>query len=172
MAGNRYTAVTMDDPSEFIKFAKNDIPYLIRSTYGYDETNIGLDEIKQVYELIGLYVERCIIKVSKDGKPIAYAVCESYTPGLNMYNILDLSKIYLADKDADLNALMSAVMLEAYPFYDKFEKTKMNIFINIKHEDIYKVDVPGVEYQLIAGRGIVDRSGVIEYKNLLLNMSR
>ncbi|MDX1358150.1 MAG: hypothetical protein R3232_04915 [Clostridia bacterium] len=172
ISGNRYKAMTMDDPAEFIEFAQRKIPYLIRSTYGYDEANIGLEEIKQVYELIGLYVERCIIKVSKDGKPIAYAVCESYTPGLNMYNILDLCKIYIVDKDADLNSMMSAIMLEAYPFYDKFEKTKMNIFINIAHEDIHKVNIPGIEYQLIAGRGIVDRSGVIEYKNLLLNMSR
>jgi len=172
LSDNTYTASTMDDPTEFIDYAQMEIPYLIRSTYGYDKANINLEEIKQVYELIGLYVARCIIKIEENGRTIAYTVCESYTPGLNMFNILDLSKIYLVDKEADLNAVISAFMEEVFPFYDRFEKNRVNIFISIDHDDVEKVNLPGIKYQLIAGRGIVDRSGVIEYKNLLLNMSR
>ncbi|MBN2558342.1 MAG: PilZ domain-containing protein [Clostridia bacterium] len=167
-----YRAETMADPDMFLEYSQKNIPPLIRSTFGYNKANIDLREIKQVYELIGLYLDRCIIKVEKDGVVAAYAVCESYSPGLNLFNILDSIKVYIVEKEPDLSLIFSSILGEAIYFYEKYEKMMTYLFISLDAGIKDTIDVPGVRYSHLVGRGIVDRSGIIEYKNLMLNMSR
>lgn len=172
MKKTQYTVSTLNDYTEFVEYAKENIPHLIRSAYAYDEKDIKLTEIKQVYELIGLYLARCIIKVENQGKPVAYAVCESYSPGLNMFNLLDSIKVHIVDNDADKNIILSHITSESMYFYDRYGKSKAYLYVELEEGGKDSIFVSGLNYSTLLGRGIVDRSGVIEYKNLLLNMSR
>ncbi len=103
---------------------------------------------------------------------MAFAVCETYTPGLNLFNILDSVKVYVVEEDPDLNSILSSIANESVYFYDKYEKSKTHLFIELDPGVKDTIDVPGINYYTLFGRGIVDRSGIIEYKNLLLNMVR
>lgn len=169
---NIYQASTMNDKSDFCEFAQNNLPVLIRKTYGYDKENIDLNEIKQVYELIGIYAARSIIEVTLDGKVVAYAVCEAYTAGLNLYNVLDLIHIMIADKNEDINAVIDSIINEAMNFYNKYNKNKFNVFVQLDQGVKDSVSIPGLRYDFLVGRCIVDRDGIVEYKNLILNMTR
>lgn len=172
LSNNPYKAETLKDSTEFTDYSEQNIPYLVRCTYDLNKSNIDLSELKQVYELIGLYVDRSIIKVIHDNEVAAYAVCESYTPGLNLFNFLDSIKVFIIEKNPDLSFILNVITEESQYFFDRYEKSRTNLFITLDEGVKDTVFAPGIVYNHLVGRGIVDRSGVIEYKNLLLNMSR
>lgn len=167
-----YEAITLDDNSEFAEFAEKNIPFLIRKTMAYGKENIELDEIKQIYGLIGLYLDRRIIKITKNDKTMAYAVCEAYSSGLNLFDLLDTIHIYPVEVDVDLNPVMDSLMQEARYFFDQYNKKAAYIFIRPDSCDKDAVNIKGIRYYDLLGRGIASKGGIIEYKNLLLNMSR
>ncbi len=172
LSENSYSAEILTDTTEFSEYAEENIPSLVRYTYGLDKKNIDLTEIKQIYELIGLYIDRCIIKIVKDDVVTAYAVCEAYTTGLNHFNILDSIKVYIVEKKPDLNSVFNALIGESLSFYDRYEKNRTNLFIKLDSDVKDTINVPGIRYSHLIGRGLVDRNGIIEYKNLMMNMSR
>ena len=167
-----FVAETLDDPSEFIKFAEKNIPYLVNKAFNHESYNIDLSEIKQVYELIGLYVDRCIIKIVKDGSILAYAVCESYSPGLNLFNILDSIRVYVVGDKDSYETILDSILHEASYFYSKYNKSNAYLFIHIDENECSSLSVSGLKYYTVFRRIFADKTGGVEYKNLLLNMAR
>ena len=81
-------------------------------------------------------------------------------------------QIYIEDENYDLNEIIAAAVKEATYFYEKYKINDFNLFIRLKEGKFEEVKMDGIVYKQAAGRIVVDRTGTIEYKNLLLNMSR
>jgi len=169
---NELQCVILDDTSEFIDFANNNISQLHRNSYGYTKKDIAIGELKQLYEMAGLFAQRQIIKISDNNRVIAYGVVETYTSGLNLFNLLDMVRLYIVDKDYNLNDLFVTIINECKFFFERYNKSKFNIFVKLDEGKKDLINIEGVKYNCLAGTIMANREGSIEYKNLFLNMTR
>jgi len=167
-----YQSQILTNPIEFIKYANNNLPKLYNQTHGYNIDNFKLSEVKQLYEMAGIYTQRQLIKITNNNNLIAYGIIEVYSEGLNLYNVLDMLRLYIVDRNCDMNEVFISAINECKYFFDKYKKKKFNIFVKLTKDARKSINIPGVNYDFLVGTVMANRIGSVEYKNLFLNMTR
>lgn len=171
---NNFTIEEMEqDYGDFIKYCENELDSIERECYGYNNENLKLNQIKEVYDILGLYLKRKLWRICDNDKILAYVVGEVYSNGLNLINLLDMCRIYLVDEKADKNKIIQTLLSSSNQFFRKFKKTEYSIIfksLDIKESDLYKegLNIPGVSYSGFQwGRLIANKQGALEYRQLL-----
>lgn len=167
-----YSCEILNNKNEFIYYAKANFKSLYNDSYGYNKKDIELNEMKQLFEMANLNAQREIIKITKNGKIMAFGVVETYTSGLNLYNILDMLRLHIVDETGDINEIFIAAIKECRYFFYKYNKSKLNIFVKLTEAKRDLINIEGVNYDFLVGTVLANRVGSVEYKNLFLNMTR
>lgn len=153
---------------EFIEFFKDKNDPIIVNSYSYLINSFCLPEIKQAYELLGLYVDRKLWRVKKGKKVMAYIVAEVYSNGLNLFNVLDMCRIYFTDSnDVNINYIIQEMIPNIAAYYQSYKKKKFNIMFKCSNELIKEINLNGLKYKYQFGRIIISKEGVAEYKKFV-----
>ncbi|MCX7746300.1 MAG: amino acid adenylation domain-containing protein [Clostridia bacterium] len=163
-----YQTEVLDDPSLFIDFCGQNLSKLEVHCYDYTKERFNLGEIRQIYQTLGFYAARKLWRVSSGSGTEAYAVAESYSDGLNLDKDIDICRIYLVDKNADVSKILEALLPEIGIFYKKYKKRKFSIGVRISSKEAKKINIPTVNYMGTVGRVLMNREGLSEYKKLLM----
>jgi len=169
---NKYQSHMLTNFTEFIWYANNNLPKLYVQTHGYTMDDFKLDKVRQLYEMAGIYTRRQLIKITNNNNLIAYGIIEVYSEGLNLYNVLDMLRLYIVDENCDINEVFSSAINECKYFFKKYKKKQFNIFIKHICDTKELINIKGVSYDFLVGTVMANRMGSIEYKNLFLNMVR
>jgi PilZ domain. len=154
----------LDDLQEFTAFCRKNLPDLEINAYAYNK-RAGFSEVKQLYELLGLFAVRRIWRIS-DGQRNAYAVAEVYSDGLNLFNLLDTCRVYFPRDQEFGPDFWGELLPQVARFYASFQKTKFNLMF--KGNIGKQLALPGLRYLPLLGRVIVNREGVAEYKKFVM----
>mgnify|MGYP006287506679 CR=1 FL=1 len=165
----KYFVEPSDDISPFVEYCRNNLSEIERKCYGYTKNEFNQDNIKQIYEVAGLYLNRILFKVSEKEKTVAYVVAEVYTSGLNIYNILDTARILIVDKNAHINDIVKSASDEIIAFYQKYNKKSFGFMCTNYKDGVESVDIEGVDHTVLFNRIIGSRRGCLEYRQLLLS---
>ncbi len=158
-----YRAEVISDPTCFFEYCKDSMERLTLDCYGYTPENYKLGDIRQLYELLGLYIDRRLVcSYDNEGNTAAYAVAEAYTIGLNLYNILDNCIIYFCDNCKDIPSVVNSLLPEIKLFFRKYKKRKFNLLVDIPESEIHSIDDKGLKYDFLVGRVVADREGGVE----------
>ncbi|MBN2851495.1 MAG: hypothetical protein JXQ23_02025 [Clostridia bacterium] len=157
---------------EFISYANANLPGLYCAAHGYNHLDFEIKEMKQIYAMAGIYAQRQVFKITDKEKTVAYGVVELYSKGLNLYNVLDMIRLYIVDRSYDFNKIFIAAINECKFFFEKYQKSKFNIFVKLSENERNSISIKGVKYDFLVGSVMADRNGSVEYKNLFLNMTR
>lgn len=162
-----YSVEKLYDTKEFTDYAKSNISSLERGCYCYNEEDINLENLKRIYEVKNLYVDRKIFKVTQNSKVIAYCVSEMYTTGINFYNLADTNKIFFTTTDnININHLLNCLIPELNNYYNKHNKKYYYVIISPKYDLKFDdINVPNMKKCLDFGRVMANYEGVVEYKN-------
>lgn len=153
---------------EFIEFFKFENEQIIVDSYSYSINSFYLPEIKQAYELMGLYVDRKLWHVKKGKRVVAYIVAEVYSNGLNLFNILDMCRIYFIESsDSNIHYIIQEMMPHIAAYYQSYKKKKFNIMFKCSDELIKDINFVGLHYKYQFGRIIISKEGVAEYKKFI-----
>jgi hypothetical protein len=162
-----YQCAALDRPDEFITFCQHSLPPIVINCYNYNGENFNLMEVKQLYEVLDLFMARRLWRICRNGRVEAYAVAEAYTDGLNLYNLLDMCRIYPASGNTDLNPVLQAVLPDAGRFFRNFGKDRFNVLFRADAQPCGSIEIPGMHYHALAGRVIVSQEAAVEYRKLL-----
>lgn len=162
-----FKCTALDSPEEFLDFCQAFLPPILVNCYHYRRDHFNLMEVRQLYEMLDLYTARRLWRISRDGRLEAYAVAETFTDGLNLYNLLDMCRVYPANESTDLNAVLRALLPGVAMFFRNFKKDRFNVFFGANGRAAEGINIPGLNYHALAGRVIVGREAAIEYRKLL-----
>ncbi len=168
---DRYATEEEVDTQGFLEYCKNNISELEIQCFDYTKTSFYLDEIKEVYNSLGMALIRKLFCVKEEGSIIAYAVAETCSYGENQRDYLDTVKVYLNKTPVNINELISSIADEISLFYKINNKNKFTIIINNSSAD-YTFDefypqVSGVKYVGSAVKVMMNRQGITEFSRLL-----
>ena len=155
--------------NEFIRFCESSLSQLECNCYCYNE-NIHLTDIKQLYTLLGLTLERKIWKIEKDNKTIAYAVAEAYSKGLNLYNVLNMCRVHFINDfvNYDMNLVLRLMLSEVSLFFKHYGIDKFFMLTKISDLSILPtISIKGLNYSAMASKVIMSYKGISEYKKIL-----
>jgi hypothetical protein len=154
----------LDDLQEFTAFCRQNLPDLEANTYAYNK-RVSLTEVKQLYELLGLFAARRIWRIS-DGQKTAYAVAEVYSDGLNLFNLLDTCRVYFPQGQEFRPDFWEELLPQVALFYIGFQKTKFNLMFkgNVGNQ----LALPGLRYLELLARVMANRTTAAEYKKFVM----
>lgn len=167
-----YGCFVLDDPAEFIAFAHENMKPLVCRCYAYsDKDEFLLTRIKSIYETLGLFLNRRLWRIEMNHKTIAYAVAEVYSDGLNLYNLLDMCRLYFVKTTFHLPSLLKVLLPHVAFYFHRHQKDKFNLLVNT---DLFDIDasclnIQGVCYSHLFGRVLSNREGGLEYIRLIKN---
>ncbi|NLD47079.1 MAG: amino acid adenylation domain-containing protein, partial [Clostridiaceae bacterium] len=163
-----YICKVLEDPTDFIEYCKINMEPLEAECYGYDKENFYLNEISQLYEMIGFYANRRLMGVYREEKLAAFVVAECYSEGVSLNSINDGCRIYIPADEVDVQAVIRSAVSGAAVFYKKHKKEKFNILFDylIKKTELEKI--PGADYKGEIGRVMMNYDGMADYKKILL----
>jgi hypothetical protein len=164
---NEYSTKCLNKPNEFFEFCNERAEPLIADSYGYNSKHFDLKEIKQTYEILGLYVSRRLWGIYKDEKAVAYAVAEAYPDGINLYNLIDMVRIYFIDEAPDIQSIINSLLPEVTQFFKKYKKKKFNLLFKASDNEVHNIKIEGLIYSHLLGRFIANREGASEYMKIL-----
>lgn len=155
----------LDNYDEFIIFANQNLETLTNYCYGYNKENINLTELKQIYSVFNLLINRKIWRISKDNV-IGYIVAEVYSNGLNLFNVLDMCRIYLNNYD-NISEIFPAILNEVSIFYLQYQKNKFNILFKYHNTEKTNYDIPYLKYINVFARVMANKKGMSLYRKFL-----
>lgn len=167
-----YTVSAMENPEEFISFCTNTMKPLEQSCYAYGHDDFSLPEIQKLYQTLGLFVARRLWSVSVDGRTLAFAVSEAYTKGLNLFNLLDMVRLYFPDPQVDLRSVLSALLPHVIEFFSRYDRDTFYAVMKIEGESPSSLEMAGFAHRHSAGRVMASRQGVAEYKAIMSLIAR
>ncbi len=167
-----YTVEVPDSPAEFLGYCKKSMKPVERDCYDYDEGSFSLRKITQVYEVLDLYVVRRLWSVKKKGKIVAYAVAETYSDGLNLFNLLDMCRVYFVDGEINRKEVLQALLPQVKVFFTKYGKERFYVTLKGNGQDVKSLEFSGFQHRHSAGRVMMSRPGMIEYRTVLAMNSR
>lgn len=162
-----YKCTAVERPEEFFAFCKESLPPIVIDCYHYNREHFSLLEVKQLYEILDLLTARRLWRICSDDRVAAYAVAETYTDGLNLYNLLDMCRIYPTNENIDLNPVLQALLPDASMFFRNFGKDRFNVLFRAGAQPVGNIKISGLHYHALAGRVIASREAAIEYRKLL-----
>lgn len=167
-----YEVSAMESPEAFIGFCTHNMHPLEQGCYAYGRDEFYLPEIGRLYESFGLFVARRLWSVSIDGKTVAFAVSEAYTSGLNLFNLLDMVRLYFPDPQVDPRSVLSALLSHVIGFFSKYDKDTFYVVMKIAGESPSDLEMPGFAHRHSAGRVMASRQGVAEYRAIMSLLAR
>jgi amino acid adenylation domain-containing protein/thioester reductase-like protein len=162
-----FECILLENTEEFIEFCKSNLSQIEFMSYSYNATQVQLTEIKQIYNALELFADRRIWCIKNAGKVVAYAVAECYTDGINLFNSLDILRVYSTTDVFDINNIFEALIPQAIIFYKDNNKNVFFIHLDDEQVGAKDINIPGLNYRYPVGRIISNKEGVIEYKKFL-----
>lgn len=162
-----FECTLLENTEEFIEFCKSKLSQIEFMSYSYNSTQVQLAEIKQIYNALELFIDRRIWCIKNAGKVAAYAVAECYTDGINLFNSLDILRVYFTTDVFDINNIFEALIPQAIIFYQDNNKNVFYIHLDDEQVGAKDINIPGLNYRYPVGRIISNKEGVIEYKKFL-----
>lgn len=169
---NNYSISRLREPDQFIDYAEQNLPWLLRKCYCYEKDDFYLPDIKQIYESFNFKINRALWQIKKADKTVAFAVGELFENGLNIYNFMDVTYLYLTEANLDLKPLIPVVLSEVSQFYRANGKHKFNLNFSEQYTSNLNFDIPGLNYIYQMGRVISNKEGGKEYKAIIEAQSR
>lgn len=159
-----YQVNIMNDPKDFIEYCYKHLEPLEIKAYSYT-SDFYMDEIKQVYEALGLYIARKLWCVKHNNRVVAYIVAESSNSGLNLFNLMDMSRFLFVDpEEENKQAIIESSLSQIKEFYQRYQKDSFNVVIQGENIDInIEVLIPNQSWATV----IMNKEGGIEYKKLI-----
>lgn len=172
-ADKNYRNETLYNPSEFIRYCQKTMEPLVAGCYAYNTEHFQLMEIKHAYEMVDMSIARRLWRITMHGTVVAYAVAEVFTDGLNLFNFLDMCRVYFTGEEVDIKQVLQALLPEVIMLFKKYKKKKINVFFKADDGVIGEVEtLPGVSYMCLTGRAFVNQEGMSEHKKLLAVSTR
>ncbi|NLY76300.1 MAG: hypothetical protein GX075_13540 [Firmicutes bacterium] len=164
---SKLTCKQLGDNKEFLEYCEKNIHNIEMNSYSYND-GFWLEEIKQVYELVGLFMDRKLWGIFYDEKIIAFIVTEVYFQGANLYDLLDMARIYIKDYKENAEDIIKAALPAIVPFYRRYNKEKFNVLIKIEDKAAYSINIQGLNYSHRMGRFFMSLRGLSTYKKILM----
>ncbi|MFZ5989945.1 MAG: PilZ domain-containing protein [Bacillota bacterium] len=159
-----YQVEVLNDPEVFLEFCNNHLEPIEVKAYSY-ESDFYLEEIKQVYEALGLYISRKLWCVKRNRTIVAYIVGESSSNGLNLFNLMDMVRFIFVDTDEkDKESIIKASLEQISKYYQRYKKDSFNLVLQGENNDI---NIEGLIPNQSWARVIMNKEGGIEYKKLI-----
>lgn len=166
-----YITEAAADPSDFLEYCKNNISQLEILCFDYKMSSFNLDEIKEVYNSMGLKLLRKLFYIKDEGRIVAFAVAETCSYGDNQRDYIDTVKIYIKETSININELLSSITDEISLFYQINEKNGFTVIIsNLSVENTFETYYPTVPGLLCMGSAVrimMNRQGITEFSRLL-----
>ena len=160
------------DVTQFISFINEKFGKLETEIYEYNN-DFYLGKIKNEYKLNGLHIDRELYEFAYDNRIIGYGVAETFSNGLNLFNLLDTCRVYIDNQfEFLINALLKNMINKLNLFYIKNGKQNYNIFFitNTQHDIKFNNKDEGIEFAIWGGRMKATKNGIIHYKKLFESM--
>lgn len=168
---DKYTIEVEDNSSGFLQYCQNNMSQLEIQSYDYTKNGIFLDEIKDVYNSLGMSFLRKLYCIKENDSIIAYAVAETCSYGETQRDYVDTVKVYLNKSPINISELLSAIADEMAMFYKINNKNGFAIIVNNLSEDnnfVYSYPtVSGLKYVGNAIKVLMNRQGITEFSRLL-----
>ncbi|MDP4181361.1 MAG: PilZ domain-containing protein [Bacillota bacterium] len=161
-ARNEYIVEAMNEPESFIEYCNNKLEPIEIKAYSYDR-DFYLEEIKQVYEALGLFIVRKLWSVMRNGSIVAYIIIECGSNGLNLFNLIDMARFIFIDEN-DKHNIIEAALENLLKYYRKYQKDNFNVVIQAEADDI---KIEGLIPNQSWARAILNKEGAIEYRKLI-----
>ncbi len=162
-----YYAVLTDNPDSFLDYCKKMLSQIEVDCYDYkDKASLSLQEIKMVYESLGLFVSRKLWEIHLGSNLIAYAIAEAFSDGVSVSSFNDICRLYFVDDAIDVELVLSVILPELKGFYERYGKSVFNICFG-KPNDYQIINIDGLDYTGTVQRVIMNRDGLSQFKKLL-----
>ncbi len=169
--GSEFAVDVLEGSEQFRRFCHWNLDPIEVGCYAYDEKHFNLREISQVYEVLDLYVSRRLWAITKKSKVVAYAVAEAYSDGLNCFNLLDMCRVYFSAEAVAKRDILKALLPNVGLFFRKFKKDRFYVVFKCR-ADVKTLEFRGLEHRHSAGRVMMSRPGIVEYRTVLSMNSR
>lgn len=163
-----YHIELVTDIKDFLKYCKKHLEPVEIQAYSY-ESDFFLEEIKQVYEALGLYISRKLWSIKHNNIVVAYIVGESSSNGLNLFNLMDMARFIFVDPDEkNKQKIIETSINQLCMYYQRYGKDTFNIVLNGQDNDTNNdIIMEGLHKNQSWARVIMNRQGAIEYKKLI-----
>lgn len=157
-----YHVEVMNDPGDFLEYCHKHLEPIEIGAYSYDK-DFYLEEIKQVYEALGLYITRRLWCIRRKNTVVAYIVGECGSNGLNLFNLIDMARFMFIDEN-DKQNIIKAALEQLVKYYRRYQKDNFSLVFQAENMDI---DIEGLVPNQSWARIIMNKEGGIEYKRLI-----
>lgn len=159
-----YQLEVMNNPNDFLEHCNKNMQPIEIKAYSYD-SDFYLEEIKQVYEALGLYITRKLWCVKRNNNVVAYIVGECSSNGLNLFNLMDMVRFTFTDiNDKDKQSIIEASLEQILQYYIRYQKDNFNLVLQGEDNNIH---IEGVIPNQSWARIIMNKEGGNEYRKLI-----
>ncbi len=167
---SEYQCQQLDDATEFIKYAAENLPEIENNCYGYNESEFSLQETKIFYELFNCVLNRTLIGIYQGERVVAYLIVEVFSKSLNFFDFIDMCRFHIVDQNIDFAKVLPVIFKDVSKIFKKYGKKRLNLFLKAtdlseKLENVILTFNPLKVFS--AGRVIIDKKGLITYQSLM-----
>ncbi|TYQ18348.1 UNVERIFIED_CONTAM: amino acid adenylation domain-containing protein [Acetivibrio alkalicellulosi] len=159
--------------SDFMEYCQKNLSSLESTCFDYDKNGFYLDEIKEIYSVLGMTCLRKLFCVKDKEGIIAYLVTETYSLKENQGKFLNTVKIYLNThyENINVNELLISVVKEVSFLYKINNTNKFTIILHCPYDsngfDDSILSISGLLYVGKAIKVLMNRQGIMEFSRLL-----
>jgi amino acid adenylation domain-containing protein/thioester reductase-like protein len=148
---------------EFINFCNENLNSLETDCYDYRKDRFNEMEARQLFDVIGISVDRKLWKISKGGVILAFAVADGYSDEISLGNVTDNCRIHFTGNPEEHDGLLKSFLSFAATFYKRISRESFNLFVRTEIQQT----IPGIIKKQSIMQVIMNWEGLNELKKIL-----